>query len=212
MKIVEPSFEILSMTGGNPVDCLKNIEIAGRECYKSGHRITKDSYMEFIERLVARGHESVLEHSSATARIVCDRGISHELVRHRLASYSQESTRYCNYAKDQFGAEISVIAPEYIAVNTDAYNVWENSCKQSEKAYFDLLNIGLMPQEARDVLPHSLKTEVVMSANMREWRHFIKLRTSAAAHPGMRHIARMCLEIMFSCFPPVFEDLYEEVL
>ena len=205
MRVVNASYEILTPFDG--IDILKHIEACGRVCYKSEHKITEDSYLKFVSHIVKRGHESVLEHVSLTVRFICDRGVSHEIVRHRLASYSQESTRYCNYAKDDFCGEITVIKPKFLKEHTQAWWVWFDGCKKAEKSYFDLLDIGLTPQEARSVLPNSLKTEVVMTANLREWRHFLRLRTSEAAHPQIREIAIPLLAELKRRIPAVFNDI-----
>lgn len=155
----------------------------------------------FVRNIVRRGHEAVLEHSSLSVKFVCDRGVSHEIVRHRLASYCQESTRYCNYSKDDFQSEITVIEPSYLDKSAAGYRIWERSCKNAETAYFDLLDFGCSPQEARAVLPNSLKTEIVMTADLREWRHFLKLRTSPTAHPQIREVATPLLNELKSSFP-----------
>lgn len=152
----------------------------------------------------------MLEHASITVRFTVDRGVSHEIVRHRLASYCQESTRYCNYSKDAFGSEITVIRPEYLKENTPGYLFWKTAMEYAESAYFSLLTCGYTPQEARAVLPNSLKTEVVMTANLREWRHFFKLRCSSAAHPEMQRVARpLCMELR-RLIPVVFDDCMAE--
>ena len=143
-------------------------------------------------------------------KFTCDRGVSHEIVRHRLASYCQESTRYCNYGKGQFGKEITVIAPCFLNPNTDGWALWKEGCEAAETAYFNLLSYGCSPQEARSVLPNSLKTEVVMTANIREWRHFLKLRCSPAAHPQMREVALMLLNEVHIKIPVLFDDLWKE--
>lgn len=213
MKIIKASVEILTRFDAdhNGMDILKNIERAGRICYKSEDKITDDSCVEFVRRIIARGHEAVLEHGSVTVKFICDRGVSHELVRHRLASYCQESTRYCNYSKDGFGNEITVIEPCFFSNNEYCYDVWKDSCASAEDAYFDLLNSGhCTPQEARSVLPNSLKTEVVMTANLRELRHFLKLRCSKAAHPQMREVAIDLLHQLRAKIPVVFDDIKEE--
>lgn len=128
-------------------------------------------------------------HYYITAKFICDRGVTHEIVRHRPASFCQESTRYCNYGKNQFGGEITVIRPYFLEENTPAWDFWKDACSVAEGAYFDLLEFGCTPQEARAVLPNSLKTELVMTANVQEWKHFFALRTSQAAHPQMREVA-----------------------
>ena len=140
-------------------------------------------------------------------RFICDRGVSHEIVRHRLAAYCQESTRYCNYSKDGFGNEITVVDPSWTTKGDPAYDLWEKACLRAETAYFDLLSIGCSPQEARSVLPNSLKTEVVMTADLREWRHFLRLRASNAAHPDMRVVARQLLGVLKAKYPAFFEDI-----
>lgn len=205
MKIIKPYHEILTPTDG--VQILKHIESCGRVCYKSEHKITDDSYLSFVRNIVKRGHETVLEHSSLSVKFVCDRGVSHEIVRHRLAAYCQESTRYCNYSKDYFQSEITVIEPSYLDKSAAGYHIWERSCKNAETAYFDLLDFGCSPQEARAVLPNSLKTEIVMTADLREWRHFLKLRTSQAAHPQIREVAIPLLNELKSLIPVIFDDI-----
>ena len=221
MKIVKPSVRI-----ENPADflgdsiagmvltpppvgeaALKRIEQIGRVCYKSEDKITEDSAERFVRMLIKRGHESVLEHISVTVRFVCDRGISHEIVRHRVASYSQVSTRYVNYGHE---GEIAVIAPTEMKEGTVPYIVWKQACETAERAYMRLLASGVKPETARSVLPTCLQTEIVMTANLREWRHFLRLRTSRAAHPDMRLLARELLRQMRETYPVVFEDIVVE--
>ena len=206
MKIIEASVEIW-----NPEEELRDIprriERAGRVCYKSEGKITEGSADTFCRGIIKRGHEAVLEHSSVTVKFIVDRGVSHEIVRHRVASFCQESTRYCNYSKDQFCSEITVIKPIFFNEGTPGYRIWEESCKQAESQYFNLLNYGCSPQEARAVLPNSLKTEVVMTANIREWRHFLKLRCSQAAHPQIREVSLKLLELFKEYIPVLFEDI-----
>lgn len=204
MKIIDPSVELI-----NPINyetALNMIELAGRICYKSENKMTEGSAEEFIKNIIKRGHEAVLEHVSITAKFICDRGVSHEIVRHRIASYCQESTRYCNYSKDKFGNEITVIKPCFYEEESTGFSEWYASCKMSEIYYFALLYEG-KAEEARSVLPNSLKTEIVMTTNIREWRHFFKLRCSKAAHPQMRQIAIMLFEQMKSKYPVFFEDI-----
>lgn len=205
MKIIKPGFEILTPLNGKSI--LQHIEAAGRVCYKSESKITDTSCYDFVKKIIARGHEAVLEHYSFSVKFVCDRGVSHEIVRHRLASYCQESTRYCNYAKDEFGKEITVIKPCFMEPGTASWDFWKDACEVAESSYFDLLEFGCTPQEARAVLPNSLKTEIVMTANLREWRHFLKLRTSKAAHPQIREIAIPLLMELKSIIPIVFDDI-----
>lgn len=208
MKIIKPYYEIMTPIDG--VQILKHIENCGRICYKSEHKITEDSYLTFAKNIVKRGHEAVIEHYSLSVKFVCDRGVSHEIVRHRVASYCQESTRYCNYSKDDFQGEITVIEPIFLEQYTDGYSMWEEACQIAERAYFTMLDWGCSPQEARAVLPNSLKTEIVMTANLREWRHFLKLRTSKAAHPQIREVAIPLLKELKKRIPVIFDDIEVE--
>ena len=207
MKIINASYRIETPIDGKQI--LKRIEIAGRTCYKSEDRITDESATAFVRKLIERGHESVLEHESITVRFVCDRGVSHEIVRHRLASYSQESTRYCNYSNDRFGYEITFIKPCFLKEGTGAYASWLSAMHLANIMYSDMLAEGCTPQEARSVLPNSTKTEVVMTANLREWRHFLKLRTAKAAHPQMRELTVPLLHELQRRIPVVFDDIGE---
>ncbi len=209
MKIIKPSVEFITPVDGDVI--LSRIEECGRVCYKSEDKITAGSAEKFCRGIIQRGHEAVLEHCSFTIKFTCDRGVTHEIVRHRLASYCQESTRYCNYSKGQFGAEITVIEPLYLTEGTPAYAAWKKACEAAESAYFDLLGWGCTPQEARAVLPNSLKAEICMTANIREWRHFFRLRCSRGAHPQMREVAQQALIMCCSAVPVLFEDVYTEV-
>lgn len=205
MKVIKPSVEIMDVFDG--LDVIRKLELCGRVCYKSEHKMNDTSPYKFIQNIINRGHESVLEHFSFTVKFICDRGVSHEIVRHRIASYSQESTRYCNYSKGDFNGEITVIEPCFLVPGTEGYNLWYNACSSAEDSYFMMLNWGCSPQEARAVLPNSLKTELVMTANIREWRHFLKLRTSPAAHPQMREVAKLLLKELKAKIPVVFGDI-----
>lgn len=205
MKIIEPKVELVNAP--DYATLLSTVEQAGRTCYKSEDKITDGSAEKFVRNILKRGHEAVIEHASLTVRITCDRGVSHEIVRHRLAAYCQESTRYCNYSKEGFSGEITVIKPMSFDCSDSPYRIWKRSCENAETAYFDLLNEGCTPQEARSVLPNSLKTEVVMTADMREWRHFIRLRCAPAAHPDMRVVARLLYDLLKSTYPVFFEDI-----
>lgn len=186
---------------------LQLIERAGRTCYKSEDRITEESAAAFVKMILQRGHESVLEHAIASFRVVCDRGVSHEFVRHRLASYSQESTRYCNYAKNKFGEEITVILPPAFETGSLEWHEWAAAVKAAEVSYLNLIRMGAPPEMARSVLPTCLKTELVATANFREWRHFLRLRTSPKAHPQMREVAGEIGRILLVECPAVFEDV-----
>jgi thymidylate synthase, flavin-dependent len=205
MRIIKPSFVILDELNNDQI--LKKIESCGRVCYKSEHLTAAGSAEKFVRSIISRGHESVIEHVAFSVRFICDRGVSHEVVRHRLASYSQESTRYCNYCKEEFGREITVIEPVYLEVGSRAYDFWHQACLFAEESYFKLLDAGCEPQEARAVLPNSQKTELIMSANLREWRHFLRLRTAKAAHPQVRELTIALLENLSRLVPAVFSDL-----
>jgi len=215
MILVKPKFEIVNWNAS-----LSLIEMAGRVCYKSEGRMSARTPEGFVSSILGRGHESVIEHSSASVRIVCDRGVTHEIVRHRLASYSQESTRYCNYS----GGVTFVIPPwtSFVPGEYDhsfcspwktpfnAEQIWFGSMLDHEDQYKKLLDAGWSPQQARSVLPNSLKTEIVMTCNLREWRHFFKLRTSGAAHPQMREIAVPMLREFRRRIPVIFGDITGE--
>jgi thymidylate synthase (FAD) len=222
MKIIEQAWHFEEDVDG--IAILRKIEAAGRTCYKSEDKATDDSAMKFVSGVIKAGHHSVIEHHNITAKIITDRGVTHEIVRHRIASYSQESTRYCNYSQDKFGNEITVILPVWFRGFTEGglnannenqeefrrhaqYKVWKAMCEQIEKAYFELLKAGQSPQEARAVLPNSLKTELVMTANLREWRHFFKLRGSLKAHPQIRSLAMDMLKGFQEKIPVVFDNL-----
>lgn len=237
MQIIKPSFVFEDEVNGEEI--LKKIERAGRVCYKSEDKITSESARQFIATIMKSGHESVLEHEKITVRVICDRGVTHEIVRHRIASYSQESTRYCNYAKGKFGAEITAIDPFFFntgaarksveapaewgnvegrpAIKTrrpatlNEFDVWVMAMVFSEWAYSLLINdFGRSPQEARSVLPNSLKTEIVITYNIRQWRHFFRLRASIKAHPQMREIAIPMLKEFQAKIPVLFDDIKAE--
>lgn len=206
MKVIKPYCEIVNMPIGG--DVLRRIEEAGRTCYKSEDKITDVSAEEFVKKIIKLGHLSVIEHESASVRIVCDRGVTHEIVRHRLASYSQESTRYANYSQNRFGNEITVIQPSFWDERSHEYKIWHDAMLQAEKAYLALIEGGASPQEARSVLPNSLKTEIVVTCNLREWRHIFSLRCSKAAHPQMREVMLPLLNDFYDRIPVLFEDLH----
>lgn len=205
VKIVKPSYEILTPINGNEI--LKLIELAGRTCYKSDNLITPDSAKNFVEKIAQRGHESVIEHYNITVRFICNRGFTHELVRHRLAAYSQESTRYCNYNKDKFGSEITVIKPFEINEDTKEYDLWKEAMQNAEKSYMAMIENGSKPENARGVLPIDIKTEIVITTNLREWKHIFKLRTSKAAHPSMRELMIPLLKEFKEKIPVIFDKI-----
>lgn len=205
MKVIQPDVQILDELDYKQI--LNKISMRGRVCYKSTH--VDENAEKFVAGLIARGHESVLEHVSFSVLFVCDRGVSHEIVRHRIASYSQESTRYCNYSQDRFGNGITVVYPAFHSQEESSIvdSLWVAACVRAEDYYFKMLANGATAQEARSVLPNSLKTELVMTANIREWRHFLKLRTAPAAHPDMRKVAGMLLKKLQSQLPVFFADI-----
>ena len=208
MKILEPYAQIESAPKYR--EALAAVEFAARTCYKSELSSNAADAERFIRSVIKRGHESVLEHYSVTVRFICDRGVSHELVRHRLASISQESSRFCNYSSGKFGNEIAVIKPHDIEAGTVPYVVWKLACKEAERVYLHLLACGIKPETARSVLPTSLKTEVVMTANLREWRHFLKLRSvgvTGKPHPDMKLLADDLLRQFKERLPVFFEDI-----
>lgn len=225
MKLVKQGHQILSRISIGGIEELQRIEVAGRTCYKSEEKITPDgeSAKGFVKMIINNGHEAMLEHSSLSVRFICSRGVSHEIVRHRLFSFAQESTRYCNYSKGKFGGECTFIVPpdQEWGVNIEEYEELDENNKikdvvkwewywiliMCEREYMGLLELGWTPQEARDVLPNALKTEIVVTGNYREWRHFFKLRCDEKAHPHMRALAKDLLEDVKTRIPVVFDDL-----
>ncbi|MBF0209983.1 MAG: FAD-dependent thymidylate synthase [Desulfamplus sp.] len=208
MKIIEPYFEILQMAEADKIYQL--LELAARNCYKSEDHIVDGSAQEFLERIVKSGHESVIEHVSITVRIVCDRGVLAELTRHRIASFSVESTRYANYAKDKFGSEITVIKPFFWQEDSEMYKEWKRAMQMCEESYMNLIKSGAKAQEARSVLPNSLKTDIIITANIREWIHIFNLRCSKASHPQMRQIMLPLLKEFYKRVPVLFGSVYEK--
>lgn len=225
MRIIKQSWEFLNAPDGEQI--IKLIELAGRTCYKSENKITPESTRIFVKKLIDSGHHAMIEHGSITVKMITDRGVTHEIVRHRIASYAQESTRYCNYSGDKFGNELTIILPvwfeEVRKLDTSCnvskfehprwaqYLMWLISITHSEASYMSLLEKGQTAQEARSVLPNSLKTEIVMTANPREWRHFFTLRCSKSAHPQIRELAIDMLTGFKNSIPVLFDDIYEEV-
>jgi thymidylate synthase (FAD) len=203
MKIIQPSVEVLTPLSADVF--LGTIERAGRTCYKSEKKMTEDSARKFCATLIKNGHEAMLEHApNISMRFICDRGVSHEIVRHRLFSFAQESTRYCNYGHE---GEITVIETPFWDQHSAEYGSWEIACRQSEKAYMELIAAGASPQMARSVLPNSLKTEIIVTGDVREWRHFFYLRTDKPAHPQMRQVANMAYDIVTASIPVLFDDI-----
>jgi thymidylate synthase (FAD) len=185
------------------------LEKAGRTCYKSEDHITEDSSHKFIKMLNDRGHKAMLEHCFASCKFVCDRGVTHELVRHRIASYAQESTRYCNYSKDKFDNQISVIKPPGLDTE-DKEQYWKSGCLAVEHMYMKLIEADVPPQIARSVLPTCLKTEIWCSTNLREWQHIFSLRCAPTAHPQIREVMLMALEKFKDEVPTMFDELWNK--
>lgn len=216
MRLIKPSFEILT-----PIDrsqILKAIEVAGRTCYKSDDKITDDSASKFVEMIVGHGHLSVIEHQAVSVKFICDRGVSHELVRHRIASFSQESTRYCNYSKDKFDNQLTFVIPSWsniepgegdrsdFGLHSHGEILWLNAMQSSQDIYNSLIQAKWSPQEARSVLPNSLKTEIIVTANLREWREIFRQRCSPAAHPQMRELMVPLRNEFQKVLPEIFGD------
>lgn len=216
MILIKPSFEIITKI--DPQAMLQRIEAAGRTCYKSESKITEDTAGPFVRKIIKSGHESVLEHEQLSIRFIVDRGVTHELVRHRLCAFSQESTRYCNYK-----GGVTFIIPPWVEIKEGEYDTnfmpdfelisgsewaWYMVMAMAEQSYKKLLEGQWSPQQARSVLPNSLKTEIVMTANMREWRHVLRLRTAPAAHPQMREIMIPLLIKLNEMIPEVFGDIH----
>lgn len=211
MKIIEQSWEWIQ----KPIMPLELIELAGRTCYKSESKITKDSSKKFVEMITKRRHESVIEHANASVKFITNRGVTHELVRHRLCAFSQESTRYVKYNGQMefirpiwFSTDLSIVSEALDFTGwaiPDA--IWGMSLYESELAYIKLLQNGWRPEQAREVLPNALKTEIVVTANLREWKHIFKLRTSKAAHPQIRTLMIDCLKGFQKEIPVIFDDI-----
>ena len=221
MKTIKPSFKILTDISEGGIKELQLIEKAGRECYKSGDKITPDgeSAKKFVKMLIDNGHEAMIEHSILSVMFTVDRGVTHEMVRHRVASFAQESTRYVNYSKEKFGNEISVIdimggitldnkmKKEDADVLGEIYLEWEQAMREAEKHYMRMIELGATPQIARSVLPNSTKTSLTVTANYREWRHFFKLRTATTAHPQMREVTIPLFIELKKRIPIIFDDI-----
>jgi thymidylate synthase (FAD) len=204
MNIIKPSIRIKQIDGA---ELIRNIEEYGRTCYQSADRMTTESAIPFIKNAIKLGHFSIIEHEKITATVVVDRGVSHEIVRHRIASYSQESTRYVNY-KDGIEVIDPIFWPED-STSDDIQmckSIWESAMISAEESYRKMLGLGATPEQARGVLPTSVATELVMTYNLREWRHFFWLRGSRGAHPQIREIAVMLLVALKNLVPAVFDD------
>lgn len=201
MQIINASYELLDELDGKKI--LSNITQYGRICYKSEKENIYLLNARFVASRIKAGHESILEHEKITVKFICDRGISHELVRHRLASYSQESTRYCNY--DDKG--LTFIKPVFWKEGTRDYEEWKQAMTALEHIYRRYIHTGSTPEQARCILPNSLKTEIIVTANLREWRHILRLRTASDAHPQMRELMRPLLDELKKKIPVIFDDI-----
>ena len=208
MKIVNPYIEVEKIDG---IDIMKKIEKACRTCYRSEGSITEDSYKKLLKNCITRGHESVLEHEKITVRMYADIGVYKDLTRHRIASFSIESTRYCNYGKDKFDNEIKFIKPCNIEKGTKLYEKWEKACQDIEKNYLQMAELGATPDQMRMILPHSTASEIVMTANIREWKHVLNLRCSKFVHPSIRQLLIPVLLRFKKDMPEIFGDVpYDE--
>jgi len=201
MEIIEPSVEIIDDI--NELQIITKLELCGRTAYKSEDKITKGSAEKFIRSIIKSGHGSVLEHTNITVKFICDRGVTHELVRHRIASYTQESTRYCNYSKKG----VMFIRPLFWDEGSLEWGLWYRAMQEAEIRYNKLIKLGATPQEARSVLPNSLKTEIATTMNIREWRHVLGLRTQPNCHPQMRQLMYILLLEFRKKLPVLFEDV-----
>jgi len=229
MKIIEPSTKVVFHYPILPenVDCTnmdgsiddanfqanhleRFLESAGRTCYKSEDHITSESARKFVQMLNRKGHKAMLEHCFASCKFITDRGVTHELVRHRVASYAQESTRYCNYGKDKFDNQISVIKPPGLDTE-EKEQFWKSACLAAESVYMRLIEADTPPQIARSVLPTCTKTEIWCSANLREWQHIFSLRCSQQAHPQIREIMMIALRVFAKEVPSMFQQLLNNV-
>lgn len=208
MKIIEPIVEVEKVDYNK---IMKNLERACRTCYRSEDKITEESYKTLLKNCINRGHESILEHEKITIRMICDIGVYKDLTRHRHASFSIESTRYCNYGKDKFENQIKFIEPVNIEKNTELYEEWKTSCEEIEKHYIKMVELGATPDQMRMILPHSTAALVTMTANIREWKHIFSLRCTKHAHPAVEQVMIPLLLHFKQNMPEIFESIeYDE--
>ena len=208
MKIIQAKAEPAQEIDAREI--MSRIERAGRVCYKSESNISDTSAEKFIANIIRSGHESVIEHAAVTFKIICDRGVTHEIVRHRIASYSQESTRYCDYSNEKFSGELTFIKPCFWSDDDENFLLWKSAMEEIEKIYLQMRKNGVRPEQARSILPNSLKTEIFVTMNLREWRHFLKLRTAPRAHPQMREVAIQIYKVLSEKLPIIFSDINPE--
>ena len=207
MKIVEPWIKVEKIDG---IKIMKRIERACRTCYRSEGNITEDSYKNLLKNCLNRGQESVLEHEKITVRVYGDIGTYKDLTRHRFASFSIESTRYCSYDKDKYGNEITVINPSYIE-SKEIYEAWKDGIENLEKAYMNMKKLGATNDMCRELLPHSTGAEYTMTANIREWKHILELRTTKNVHPAIRQLLIPLLLYFKEQMPEIFGDIKYDV-
>ena len=210
MKIVKPSVEIISNINSDTI--LKTIEKAARTCYKTENNISDDtsSAIKMISKLIDMGHTAMIEFADIHVKIITDTGVLKDITRHRHCSFAVESTRYCNYSKGKFGNELTFIKPCHIEENSELYDIWFKTMQNIEKSYMKMAQNGALPDQLRMILPHSLKTEINIKANIREWRHIFKLRCAKASHPTVREIMLMLLNEFHSKIPVLFDDIFDE--
>ena len=205
VKIAAPKVEVLTPLDGDAI--LKHLELCARNCYKSEDQITADSARQMVRKLLELGHEAMIEHYNLTVKLTCDMGVYKDLTRHRHVSYAIESTRYCNYSKGKFGNELTVMKPCHIKEGTPEYQIWLSTMETIEKNYNAMAELGCKPDQLRMLLPHSIKADVIMTANLREWRHIFKLRCAPAAHPTVQEVMKMLLGTLKREIPVIFDDI-----
>ena len=205
VKIAAPKVEVLTPLDGDAI--LKHLELCARNCYISEDKITADSARQMVRKLLELGHEAMIEHYNLTVKLTCDMGVYKDLTRHRHVSYAIESTRYCNYSKGKFGNELTVMKPCHIKEGTPEYQIWLSTMETIEKNYNAMAELGCKPDQLRMLLPHSIKADVIMTANLREWRHIFKLRCAPAAHPTVQEVMKMLLGTLKREIPVIFDDI-----
>ena len=212
VKIVEPSVEIITEIDGDKI--LKTIERAARTCYKTEDNISEDasSAKKMISKLIEMGHTAMIEFADVHVILTADTGVLKDLTRHRHCSFAVESTRYCNYSKGKFGNEITVIKPCNIEEGSKEYDLWLDCMNNIETTYNQMAELGCKPDQLRMLLPHSLKCNINLKANVREWRHIFSLRCAKAAHPSVQEIMKMVLVEFHKQIPILFDDLYEKFI
>ena len=203
MRLVEPWIKVENFDG---VKIMKRIERACRTCYRSEDKISEESYKNLLTNCLNRGHESVLEHEKITVRIYSDIGTYKDLTRHRFASFSVESTRYCSYNKDKYGNEIAVVNPVYME-DKEVFETWKKAIEDMEKAYMEMKELGASTDMCREILPHSTAAEYTMTANIREWKHILELRTTNHVHPAIRQVLIPLLLLFKEQMPEIFGDI-----